>query len=26
LIPAYRIFLGRYGRAPHNPFTVSRVS
>jgi hypothetical protein len=25
-IPAYRIFLGRYGRAPHNPFTVSRVS
>jgi hypothetical protein len=26
LIPAYRIFLGHYGRAPHNPFTVSRVS
>src|SRR5579864_8125290 len=25
-IPAWRIFLGRYGRAPHNPFTVSRVS
>jgi len=26
LIPAYRIFLGRYGRAPRNPFTVNRVS
>ena len=26
MIPVYRIFLGRYGRAPHNPFTVSRVS
>ena len=25
-IPAYRIFLGRYGRAPRNPFTVKRVS
>ena len=25
-IPAWRIFLGRYGRAPHNPFTVTRVS
>ena len=25
-VPAYRIFLGHYGRAPHNPFTVSRVS
>jgi len=25
-IPAYRIFLGHFGRAQHNPFTVSRVS
>ena len=25
-IPAYRIFLGHYGRAPHNPFTIARVS
>jgi len=25
-VPAYRIFLGRYGRAPHNPFTLTRAS
>lgn len=24
-MPAYRIFLGHYGRAPHDPFTVSRI-
>ena len=23
-IPTYRIFLGHYGRSPHNPFTIIR--
>jgi hypothetical protein len=26
LVPATRIWLGRYGHAPRNPFTIRRVS